>query len=211
MEAFSKDQERLNANSHFLGLGLGLFAIPALITVVALSGRTSNADLAGVVVYGLGFLMVFTFSALYHYFSRPSIKYRFEIWDHIGIYAMIAGTYTPFIIAFADKADRYWLLLGIWSLAAIGGLFKYFFPDRFRIVSMLLYVAMGMLWVFAPHSFKEAIPSLQVFWIMAGVVVYVSGLLFYLKPIFKHHHAVWHLFVLGGALCHYVGILTMFT
>lgn len=210
MEAFSKEQERINANSHFLGLVVGLVAIPILLTVVLLSPHTGNLDLAGVFVYGLGFLMVFTFSALYHYFSRPALKYRFEIWDHIGIYCMIAGTYTPLIIAFAERQDMVWMLGGIWSLALAGGVFKYFFPDRFRIVSMLIYVVMGLLWFVAPASFIDAIPMAQFNWILAGAVVYCAGLLFYLWAFFKHHHAVWHLFVLGGALCHYVGILGVY-
>jgi hemolysin III len=154
--------------------------------------------------------MVFTFSALYHYHSAPALKDRFEIWDHIGIYFMIAGTYTPFIIAYADQEDRILLLFGVWALAVIGSVFKYFFPARFRILSMLLYVVLGLLWFLAPASFKENVPTVQFYWILAGAIVYCSGLFFYVKASFKHHHAVWHLFVLVGACCHYVGVITMF-
>lgn len=210
MEEFTKEQERINANTHFIGTAIGLVAIPVLLVVVAVSPESLDIDLVGALVYGLGFIMVFTFSALYHYHSRPAAKDRFEIWDHIGIYFMIAGTYTPFIIAYADKDDRYWLLAGVWALALIGSVFKFFFPSRFRILSMLLYVILGLLWFLAPASFKENVPSVQFYWILAGAIVYCLGLIFYVKAFFKHHHAVWHLFVLGGACCHYVGVLTMF-
>ncbi len=210
MEEFSREQERVHANSHFVAAGIGLIAIPVLVVVAAMSPTSGTADLLGVLVYGLGFILVFTFSALYHYFTRPKMKHRFEIWDHIGIYFMIAGTYTPLIVAFAEREDQVWMLTGIWSLAAVGSVFKLFFPSRFRILSMLVYVVMGLLWFVAPRSFIESIPALQFNWIVAGAVVYLSGLLFYLWAFFKYHHAVWHLFVLGGAACHYVGILGIF-
>lgn len=210
MEEFSKEQERVNASSHFVAAAIGLIAIPLLVWVVMRSPDASNGDLLAVLVYGVGFVLVFTFSALYHFFSRPKMKHRFEIWDHIGIYFMIAGTYTPLIIAFAEREDQVWMLAGIWSLAAMGSVFKLFFPARFRILSMLVYVVMGLLWFVAPQSFLEAIPAMQFNWILAGALVYTAGLLFYLWAFFKHHHAVWHLFVFGGAACHYVGILGMY-
>lgn len=210
MEEFTRVQERVNANSHFAAAAVGLIAIPVLVWVVVRSPFTDLADLAGVLIYGLSFILVFTFSALYHFYDRPEMKHRFEIWDHVGIYLMIAGTYTPLIIAFAEREDQVWMLAGIWSLALAGSVFKLFFPARFRILSMLVYVVMGLLWFVAPASFIDAIPAIQFNWILAGALVYIAGLLFYLKALFKHHHAVWHLFVFGGAACHYVGILWIF-
>jgi len=211
MEEFSPAQERVNALSHFIAAGLGLIAIPTLLAVVGFSSDTDNADLLGVGIYGIGFIAVFMLSAFYHHFSQPKVKYRFEIWDHIGIYFMIAGTYTPLIIAYAEAEDQIWMLAGIWLIALGGGFFKVFFPDRFRILSMLVYVVMGLLWFVAPQSFLDAIPAAQFNWLIAGAAVYIAGLFFYLKPLFTHHHAVWHLFVLGGAVCHYVMILRVFT
>lgn len=207
---FTREQEKINALVHFIGLGIGVVAVPILITVVFLAPYSTDWDLLGALVYGMGFIMVFTFSALYHHFHQPGLKNRLEIWDHIAIYFMIAGTYTPFILAYAAPEDRVGMLVICWGLALVGSIMKIFFTGKFRIFSMLIYVAMGLIIVAAPESFKSAIPSAQTGWILAGALVYLAGLVFYLGSFFRHHHAVWHLFVLGGALCHYVGIFKMF-
>ncbi len=207
---FSREQEKINALVHFIGLGIGIVAVPSLVAVVFFSPFATQWDLFGTLIYGIGFLMVFTFSALYHHYSSPKLKDRLEIWDHIAIYFMIAGTYTPFILTYADPEIRIGMLAINWGLAITGSIFKIFFTGKFRIVSMLIYVAMGLMIVAAPDAFISAIPDAQAAWILAGALVYVVGLVFYLGSFFRHHHAVWHFFVLAGALCHYVGILKMF-
>ena len=207
---FTREQESINALIHFIGLGIGVVAVPFLIVSVFLAPYSTDWDLFGASVYGLGFIMVFTFSSLYHHFRQPKHKNRLEIWDHIAIYIMIAGTYTPFILAYAVSEERFVMLGVVWSLAIVGSVLKIFFTGRFRIFSMLIYVAMGLMILAAPASFKAAIPAEQASWILAGVLVYMAGLIFYLCSFFRHHHAVWHFFVLGGALCHYVGIFKMF-
>ncbi len=210
METFTPVQEKLNAGTHFLGLLIGLIAIPILLFFVISSPVSTVVDLAGTMVYGLGFIMVFAFSALYHHHTEPKLKYRFEIWDHFGIYFMIAGSYTPFILAYAKGSEQIALLIAIWIFAIMGSIFKFFFPDRFRIVSMLIYIAMGLLIVASPQDFKDALPAELVWWLAAGAVFYITGLIFYLWAIFKHHHAVWHCFVLAGACCHYMAVLKIY-
>lgn len=207
---FSRGQERANAWVHFVGIAIGAVAVPLLIYLVIRAPSTSVWEVFGAALYGLGFMMVFTFSSLYHSFSNPRIKASLEIWDHIAIYFMIAGTYTPFAMAYAEWKDRALILTVIWSIALAGSVLKIFFTGRFRILSMLIYVVMGLLIVAAPESFKSSIPSAQLSWIIAGAVTYIAGLIFYLGAFFRHHHAVWHLFVLGGAICHYIGILKIF-
>jgi len=208
---FSREQEKFNAITHFMGVALGLVALPFLILTAYRTPKSTNEEIIGLFFYGLGFLMVFAFSGLYHYYSDGKVKNRLERWDHVGINFMIAGTYTPFVIAYADPTSAWWLLSVIWGLAAFGSVFNSIFPDRFRILSMLIYVGMGLIILLAPDSFKSAIPSEQVHWIIAGAAVYILGLIFYVWTFFYQHHAVWHLFVLGGAVCHYFGILGMFT
>lgn len=114
---FTREQESINALVHFIGLGIGAVAVPLLIAVVFLAPYSTDWDLFGASVYGLGFIMVFTFSSLYHYFRQPKHKNRLEIWDHIAIYFMIAGTYTPFILAYASSEERFVMLGVVWSLA----------------------------------------------------------------------------------------------
>jgi hemolysin III len=210
MDAFTPEQEKWNARTHFAGVAVGLVAAPVLLWSAHNAPHATAADFAGAAVYSFAFILVFALSACYHYFKKPKLKYRFEIFDHVGIYFMIAGTYTPFLLAFAEAADQWWMLIGIWVVAFLGSLFKSIFPDRFRIFSMLIYVVMGWLMVVAPESFKDALPGAQFYWILAGAACYIGGLVFYIWPLFRYHHAVWHLFVLAGAMCHYVGVITMF-
>jgi hemolysin III len=206
MEEFTPEQERVNANTHFLALGLGLILIPILVVVAATNPEVSREEFVSILIYGAGFLLVFCFSALYHRFSNPKRKRLMEKLDHIGINFMIAGTYTPFVMAYAPPGQKWWLLSIIWSLASAGSIFNSIYPDRFRIVSMLFYIAMGLTVFYSPAEFQRAIPEFQMSWLTAGAVIYISGLAFYLRAFFKHHHAIWHVFVLGGALCHFVAI-----
>jgi len=211
MEDFGRDQEVWNVRTHALGVVAGLVGIPVLLAMASLQPEGIVVDeFTALCIYGLGFLMVFTFSALYHFFETPKRKYALEIWDHFGIYFMIAGTYTPFVVCYAEPGDKALLLATVWGLAILGSIFKGFFPAKFRMLSMFLYVAMGLVMVFAPQSFKAAIPQIQMWWIIAGAVVYIVGLIFYVWALFRHHHAIWHLFVVGGALCHYYGILLIY-
>lgn len=113
MAAFTPEQERVNANSHFAAAGIGLIAVPILVVVAALSPTSGTADLPVVPVYGIRLIPVFGFAVLYRHFQRPAVKRRFESRAHIGIYFMMAGTYIPLIIAFAERRDQVWMLTGI--------------------------------------------------------------------------------------------------
>ncbi len=210
MEAFTPEQERFNANTHFAGMAFGILALPVLLYVVYNAPATVFSDVLGAVTYGIVVIMVFAFSALYHFFSTPKLKDRMEIWDHVGIYCMIAGSYTPFILAYAEKSDQALMLGTVWGFALIGSVFKYFYPARFRILSMMIYVVMGVLIIIAPQSFKDALPPLQLWLIVGGALVYLVGLVFYVWAMFEHHHAVWHIFVFGGAVTHYIAVIFIF-
>ncbi len=167
-------------------------------------------DLIGATAYGTGFLMVFGFSVLYHQAKTEGRKRLMKIWDHISIYYLIAGTYTPLLIAYAHPPDARSMLWVVWVFAAVGTLFKVFFTGRFRVVSTGIYLAMGWLVVFSPKSFREALPDEQLWWLAAGGAFYSIGVIFYLVKSIPFHHAVWHVFVLFGAICHYFCIYLIF-
>lgn len=209
MEEFNQEQERVNANTHFVALGFGIVLIPLLIVLAAKSPEVNSTEFLSIILYGTGFLMVFTFSALYHKFSHPKKKRLMEKLDHIGINFMIAGTYSPFVMVYAPPHEKWWLLSIIWVLASAGSIFNSIYPDKYRIISMLFYVGMGLTVFFSPAEFREAIPDFQMNWLIAGAGVYILGLIFYLRAFFKHHHAVWHLFVLCGALCHFIAVASI--
>ncbi len=210
MSTYSPRHEAANVVTHLLGFIFGLVALPLLVVKVAAADFTQTGDVVGASVYGIGFLMVFGFSTLYHYAKRPERKGLMKIWDHISIYYLIAGTYTPLLLAFAAPDDARLMLWILWSLAAGGTLFKVFFTGKFRLVSTAIYLAMGWMVVLAPASFKEALPDEQLWWIAAGGVCYSIGVVFYLVKSIPYHHAIWHVFVLGGAVSHYMAIFGVY-
>lgn len=206
MSDYSLKHERANIVTHVAGFILGLIAFPILFFHALKSPLADIPTLLGIVAYGVSFLMVFGFSSLYHYQRKPERKHLMKIWDHISIYYLIAGTYTPFILAFANKPDTRTMLGLIWVSALVGTAFKVFFTGKYRLVSTLIYLAMGWMIIFSPHSFKDAITDNSVFWIATGGVFYTLGVVFYLVKLIPYNHAIWHLFVLGGAVSHLIGV-----
>ncbi len=208
---YSPAHEKANVATHLSGFVFGIVALPILVYSVAMHAETTRGDLLGAVLYGAGFLMVFGFSTLYHLHTQPKRKGLMKIWDHISIYFLIAGTYTPLLLMYADADDARLMLIILWSLVAAGTLFKIFFTGKFRVVSTFIYLAMGWLVVISPDSFGENLPAEQIRWIAAGGVCYTAGVVFYLVRSIPFHHAIWHVWVLGGAVCHYVAIFKAFS
>ena len=206
MTDYSAKHERANIATHVAGFILGLIAFPILFFHVLQSSEANFPNLLGIAAYGVSFLMVFGFSSLYHYQHNPERRHLMKIWDHISIYYLIAGTYTPFILAFANKQDTITMLVFIWVLALVGTAFKVFFTGQFRLISTILYLAMGWMIIAAHTSFLDAITDNSVFWIATGGVFYTLGVIFYLVKLIPYHHAIWHLFVLTGAVSHLIGV-----
>ncbi|HYE53323.1 MAG TPA: hemolysin III family protein [Chitinophagaceae bacterium] len=209
MKAYSGEldlwEERWNTVTHILGILFGLVSIPILIMNAC--DRASFGVITGTSVYGLSFLMVFTSSTLFHYQKEGKKRHLFKIWDHISIYFLIAGTYTPFILIFVNNNFGMTLLCVLWGLTVVGTIFKTFFTGRFEIVSTIIYLLMGWMLLAGVNEFFANMPYHIVFLIVAGGVLYSVGVIFYLWRCFTLHHAVWHLFVLAAAICHYSAVL----
>ena len=210
MSDYSPPHERANIVTHFLGFLAGIVFLPILVFHVLNSASANGYKVFGILIYGVSFLMVFGFSTLYHYQHEPKRRHLMKIWDHISIYYLIAGTYTPFILAYANADDAKMMLIFLWSLALAGTVFKFFFAGKFRVVSTLIYLAMGWMVFAAPASFKDAMTGDSVFWIGLGGAFYSLGVIFYLVKRIPFHHAIWHLFVLGGAVSHLIGVWNLF-
>ncbi|MCE2495112.1 MAG: hemolysin III family protein [Flavobacteriales bacterium] len=208
-QEYSGAHERANTVTHFLGFLFGLVTFPLLVRHILIEGGRPY-DPIGAVVYGIGFLMVFGFSSLYHFHKEPKKKRLMKIWDHISIYFLIAGTYTPFLLHYATPRVQWNMLAVLWGLTALGTVFKVFFTGRFRLVSTGIYLAMGWLIILAPTSFRAALPDEQVQWIFIGGAFYTLGTIFYLIERIPFNHAIWHVFVLGGAVSHFIGIWKIF-
>lgn len=203
--SYTLKQEVVHSMIHAFGILFGIISIPVLTALAA-----KNANVQGIVgarIYGFCFLMLFTFSTLYHGIQHPQVKRTLEIFDHISIYFLIAGTYTPFLLIFLFDSFGITLLAVLWGLTLLGIFFKIFYTGRFNIVSVIIYLLMGWIMLVGGRRFFREVPSDVLLFLMIGGVLYSIGVVFYLKKGFGWHHAVWHFFVLVAAVCHYVAVL----
>jgi len=172
------------------------------VTLAALKGNVFH--IVGSAVFGLTLVILYSASTLYHAIPDRKTKAKLRIVDHSAIYLLIAGTYTPFTLA-GVRGGWGWTLFGvIWGLAAAGILFKLFFTGRFRVVSTLIYLAMGWLVVIAAKPIAAALPGPILVWLAIGGLAYTGGVYFYADRRIPFGHAIWHLFVMAGSTAHVV-------
>jgi hemolysin III len=198
-------QELINSIVHGFGIIFGIVSIPILIAFAIKSDNT--AGIIGAAIYGFCFLQLFTFSTLYHGIQHAQAKRTLEILDHISIFFLIAGTYTPFLLMYMPFSFGITLLAVLWGLTALGIIFKIFFTGKWKVFSTLIYIAMGFIMIVGGRTFFESIPSNILTMILIGCGLYLVGVVFYLWTKYRYNHAVWHFFVLAAAVCHYVSIL----
>lgn len=198
-------QELVNSIVHGFGIIFGIVSIPILIAFAIKSDNI--AGIIGAAIYGFCFLQLFTFSTLYHGIQHAQAKRTLEILDHISIYFLISGTYTPFLLMYMRNSFGITLLSILWGLTALGILYKIFFIGKWKVFSTLIYIGMGCIMVVGGRTFFESIPSNILTMILIGAALYLIGVIFYLWKKYPYNHAVWHFFVLAAAICHYVAIL----
>lgn len=193
-------EEKLNTFSHAFGALLGIFA---LIALIVFDTRKTDWSLFSVLVYGASLVILFTASALYHWVRSEKKKHIFRIIDHISIYFLIAGTYTPVTLITLHESHGWLLFYTVWAIALFGVVLKLFFTGRFEVFSTLLYLVMGWLIVFDFSYLYNAIGSQGVLWLFAGGLAYTVGIVFYAIRAIPYNHVIWHFFVLAGAVCHF--------
>lgn len=158
-------------------------------------------------IYGTTLIFLYLMSTLYHSISNQRAKRIFRIMDHSSIFILIAGTYTPIVLV-TLRGPWGWTLFGvIWGIAIVGIVFKFLWVDRFRALSISLYIAMGWLILIAVKPLIEFAPPKLILWIFLGGICYTFGILFYRWKRLPYHHAVWHLFVMAGSIMHFFGLL----
>ena len=198
-------EETINALTHGLGALLSLGGLAVLVVMASLRGDAWH--IVSCSIYGITLVMLFSSSTLYHSFRNQRLKHVLRIIDHASIYLLIAGTYTPFVLVTLRGAWG-WSLFGVvWGLALAGIVFQVFFVHRFRVLQTLIYLAMGWLVVIAGKPLLTRVPLPGLLWLLFGGLSYTVGSLFYLWKKLPYHHAIWHLFVLAGGVCHYFAIL----
>ncbi len=202
---FTRNEEIANAISHGVGIAFSIVALVLLIVLAALHGTTWH--IVSFSLYGATMLLLYVCSTLLHSLPAGRAKNVFEILDHSSIYMFIAGTYTP-LLFIVVRGWAGWTLFGIlWGIAAAGIVFKVFYVKKFLFLSTLGYVVMGWMAVFVLKPLFHHLPLPGIEYLFAGGILYTIGSIFYVWRRFPYHHMVWHLFVLGGSICHFIVIL----
>jgi hemolysin III len=197
-------EEIANAITHGVGILVSLAGGGFLIVLAAL---TRNAwKVVGVSVFVATLLLLYVASTTYHLVRPELLKKRLKILDHCAIFLLIAGSYTPFLLD-AFRGPWGWSLFGvIWTLAVAGILFKLRFTGRFPAVSTAIYIAMGWLIVIAARPLVTLFDMTSLLWLLAGGLAYTFGTAFYHSRRVPYAHAVWHVFVLTGSICHGIAV-----
>ena len=199
-------EEIANAITHGIGLLLSIAGFVVLLVLAALRGTAWH--IVACSIYGATLICLYAASTLYHAVISPRVKRALRIFDHSAIYLLISGTYTPFLLV-SLRGPWGWSLLGvIWGLALAGVLFKFWFVERFAILSTVVYIAMGWLVVIAAKPVITHLSLTAIIWLLAGGLAYTGGVIFFAAKRIPYSHAIWHLFVLAGSICHYFAVLS---
>lgn len=197
--------ERFNSISHLIGAALALAGVAVLLVMAAIEGGARR--IVAFSVYGATLFLLYLVSTLYHGLPGRA-KHVFRILDHQAIYLLIAGTYTPFTLVTLKGVVGWWMFGAIWGMALIGIVLDALPRRGARIVPFFIYFVMGWLVLVALDPLLAALPRAGFYWLLAGGVLYTSGIVFFaLDRRYPWAHGVWHLFVLGGSVSHYVAIL----
>lgn len=199
--------EKLNSITHLVGAVLALVGFGALLT---LSIQQHNSRLiVSFVIFGVTLILLYTMSTLYHSFHISKLKRIFQKFDHIAIYLLIAGTYTPYMLVSLHNNGGVAMLTAVWILAVVGLLLDIFVPERIEWLQILIYLVMGWLCTLNYSELQAAIPAAGVAWLTLGGIAYTTGIIFYVLDNLKklsHAHGIWHLFVLLGSISHFISI-----
>jgi hemolysin III len=194
-----------NSVTHGVGALLSLLGTGLLLFRAVRYGTPLHV--VSFAVYGGCLFLLHLSSTLYHALRPPRAKRVFRVFDHCSIYLLIAGTYTPFLLLSLWGSWGLTLLIAIWTLAAAGIVFKSLFIGRLKKASVVLYILMGWMIVIAAREAWMRVPHAAIGYVAAGGLLYTAGVGFYAWKSLPYNHAIWHLFVLGGSVCHYVAIL----
>lgn len=192
---------------HAVGVGGGLIAAAILIVLASL--YRPGAQVAAVVVYAGGLLAMLGISATYNLLPVSRLKWWLRRLDHSAIYLLIAATYTPFIVQVQGSIYALALLVGVWSVAVVGTILKIALPGRFDRLSIVLYLAMGWSGVMLYDTLVSALSPVTLTLIAAGGILYSLGVIFHVWERLRFQNAIWHVFVLLGASCHYTAVLDL--
>jgi hemolysin III len=204
-KTYSLGEEIASSITHGIGAALSVAALAILVSLAAIHGDAWRV--VSFAIYGATLIILYMSSMFYHAFQGPRVKRVFRYFDHSAIFLLIAGTYTPFTLVNL-RGVWGWTLFGlIWGLAAAGILMTVLLPGRSRVLASLVYIGMGWLVVIAIKPLVASVHFGGMMWLVAGGLAYTLGVVFYIWKRLPYNHAIWHLFVLGGSICHFFAVL----
>lgn len=198
-------EEKLNIYTHLIGLILSIVGLYFLIE----KAFTLNKLWAPLsfIIFGLSMITLYLASTIYHASTNAEKRKRLKIFDHIAIYLLIAGSYTPFTLVSLENHGGWTVFYIVWGFALVGIIIKLFFTGKFDIISTLMYVFMGWMIVFSFSDLKATLPPLGIDWLVAGGIAYTIGAILYSIKKIPFNHAIFHVFVILGTFCHYIAIV----
>jgi hemolysin III len=205
VRTYSVGEEVANSLTHGFGIVLSVVGLAVLVVSASASGDVRHV--VSCAIFGVTLILLYTASTLYHGIQHSRVKAAMRVLDHSAIFLLIAGTYTPFTLVNL-RGPWGWSLFGlIWGLALLGVLFQVTLLRRWVGLSLGLYVGMGWAVIVAAKPLLETVPPQGLALLLLGGLSYTGGIVFYVWHRLPYHHAVWHLFVLAGSVCHFCAIL----
>lgn len=197
-------EEIVNSITHGIG---ALLSVVALVVLIVVAGNHGDAlHLVSFSIYGSTLILLYLSSTLYHSFSSPRIKNLFARFDHVSIFLLIAGTYTPILLT-SIRGVWGWTLFGIiWGLALVGAVIRSIYLHRFRKLMVAVYLLMGWMFVIAGKQVYLSLPLVSLTFLILGGIAYSVGVIFYMWRKLPYSHGIWHLFVLAGSVLHFFAI-----
>lgn len=199
--------EKFNSITHLVGAVLAVMGFGALLTKAVDHGDT--AMIVSFSIFGLTLVLLYTASTLYHSFHPPRLKTIFRKLDHVSIYLLIAGTYTPYMMVSLGEGKGPLMLTFVWTLAIIGLLLDVLMPRRMETLQIIIYLVMGWVCTLEFSNLQASISPPGIVLLTLGGIAYTVGVIFYVLDglnKLRHAHGIWHLFVLCGSICHFASI-----
>lgn len=204
LEAYSAEEELANAWTHGIG---AVLAIVGTVFLLLKTPANATEKQVGFLVFGLSMVLLYVASTAYHSVKSQQRKSLYKKLDHIAIYFLIAGTFTPFCwVVLREEALGVNVLIAVWAIAFAGTIFKIFFTGKLEVLSLISYLGMGWLGFTLFSRLSELISTEAVNLMLYGGLCYTGGVVFYLMRKLKYHHAIWHIFVMGGTAFHFAAV-----
>ena len=197
-------EESLNAITHYLGAVLSIIGFILLLAHSLKIGKTEYV--ISCVIFGIALIFLYTMSGTYHFLINKNLKKLFRKFDHIGIFILIAASYTPYIFTVLDGKIKWIVFFVQWGCTLFGTIYKLFFTGKFEILSTLIYLMMGWMIIFVIKDVKYSLNELSFNYLIFGGIIYTLGIIFYMDNHIKYNHVIWHIFVIFGSLFNYLSI-----